>query len=380
MITKLRIKNFKLHADTELELKNLNILTGLNGSGKSSVIQSLLLLRQSDENNVLSDGLQLNKPYCSVGVFKDALYQYAENDEIDFIIDSEEYGNQNWKFKPSDKNYYKNFIPLVGKASEKLKELSLFNSNFQYLSAARLSPQESYPLDSYAVESKRELSIIKGQGELVVHFLYYYGVEKKERIKDVYLKHRPLDSEYLIDQTTAWEREISPDVNVQPEQVGKSFALNYTFNRKNDFATTESFSAENVGFGLSYALPIIVAMLSSEKNSLLLIENPEAHLHPKGQHKLAELIALAAQSGVQLIIETHSEHIINGILVACKKFEDGKKGISRDLVRIYQFKRDSEKHCAVTQQIKILKGGKVDKQPEDFFDQTDKDLNFLLGF
>ncbi|MBK9636389.1 MAG: AAA family ATPase [Bacteroidetes bacterium] len=116
----------------------------------------------------------------------------------------------------------------------------------------------------------------------------------------------------MLSQTSAWEREVSPGVNVVPTPSGKAFTLKYTFNKKNDFTPTEPFSAENVGFGLSYALPIIVAALSSSENSLILVENPEAHLHPRGQSQLAKLLALAAQSGVQIIIETHSEHIING--------------------------------------------------------------------
>ena len=230
------------------------------------------------------------------------------------------------------------------------------------------------------MEIKRQLSLEKGQGELVVHFLYHYGIEKKENVKFALLKHESEPQDDLLSQTTAWEREISPNVNVVPKLSGKAFTLKYTFDKKNDFATTDEFSAENVGFGLSYALPIVLALLSSGNNSLVLIENPEAHLHPRGQSELAKLIAFAAQSGVQIILETHSEHIINGILVACKKFELGEKGINKGLVRIYHFRRDEERHCAVAQQIKVLQDGKVDKQPDDFFEQTERDLGYLLGF
>ena len=380
MINKLTIKNFKIHSNTELKLKNLNILTGINGVGKSSVIQSLLLLRQSHENNVLKTGLQLNKPLCDIGFISDATYQYGESDVIEFSLESKENGNQTWKFKPNDYNTKKNFIPIFGTAPDNLNSLNIFNENFQYLSAARFSPRETYPLDSNSVEEKRQISIEKGQGELVVHFLFYYGTEKKQRIKFPNLKHEGTEFDDLLSQTTAWEREISPGVNVVPKPSGKSFTLKYTFNKNNDISTTDEFSAENVGFGLSYALPIIVAALSSNKNSLILIENPEAHLHPKGQSELAKLLALTAQNGVQIILETHSEHIINGILVSCKKFEQEGKGIDKNLVKIYQFKRDEERHCAIVEPIKILKDGKVDIQPDDFFDQTEKDLHYLLGF
>lgn len=380
MISKLTIKNFKIHAKTELELKNLNILTGINGVGKSSVFQSLLLLRQSYEGNVLHAGLQLNKPHCDIGFISDATYQYGESDEIEFSIESDENGNQTWVFKPQDNNSNKNFIPIVGASPNNLSILNVFNDNFQYLSAARFSPRETYPLDSNAVEVKRQLSIEKGQGELVVHFLYHFGIEKKQKIKFPNLIHESSRFDDLLNQVTAWEREISPGVNVVPKPSGKSFSLKYTFNKKNDISPTNEFSAENVGFGLSYALPIIVAALSSDQNSLILIENPEAHLHQRGQAELAKLIALAAQNGVQIILETHSEHIINGVLVACKKFEQSGKGINKDLVRIYHFSRDEEKHCAIVQSIKILPDGKLDKQPDDFFEQTEKDLNYLLGF
>ena len=400
MISKLTIKNFKIHFNTELELKNLNILTGINGVGKSSVFQSLLLLRQSHEANVLQTGLQLNKPHCDIGFISDAIYQGsgAVSDEIEFTVETTENGSQSWKFKPQDKNSNRNFIPLSGSTASdsstqggvvipssggvqnNLSALSLFNNNFQYLSAARLSPRETYPLDSNAVEIKRQLSLEKGQGELAVHFLYHYGKEKKEKIKFDALKHSAVAQDDLLSQTSAWEREVSPGVNVEPTPSGKAFSLKYSFNKKNDFTPTELFSAENVGFGLSYALPIIVAALSSGENSLLLVENPEAHLHPRGQSELAKLLALAAHCGVQIILETHSEHIINGVLVACKKFENGEKGINKDLVCIYHFKRDEEIHCAIAERITILVDGKVDRQPEDFFEQTEKDLNYLLGF
>lgn len=380
MIKKLSIKNFKAHRNTELEFKNLNVLSGINGVGKSSVFQSLLLLRQSFENNVLNTGLQLNKPHCDIGFISDALYQYGEDDIIQFALNSDESGEQIWSFKPENNNAKKNFIPILGEAPTSSSSLSIFSENFQYLSAARLSPRETYPLDSNAVETKKQLSIEKGQGELAVHFLYHFGIEKRQRVKFSNLLNPNSEFDDLLNQTTAWEREISPGVNVVPKQSGKSFSLKYTFNKPNDISPTNEFSAENVGFGLSYALPIIVAVLSAEAGSLILIENPEAHLHPKGQSKLAELLALAAQNGIQIIIETHSDHIINGVLVACKRFEQEQKGIDRSLVTIHHFTRDENTHSAVAETIEILEGGKVNRQPDDFFDQTETDLNYLLGF
>lgn len=69
----------------------------------------------------------------------------------------------------------------------------------------------------------------------------------------------------------------------------------------------------NTGFGLSSALPIIVAGLSTDAGGTLLIENPEAHLHPAAQSRMGAFLALVAGAGVQVFVETHSDHILNGI-------------------------------------------------------------------
>lgn len=380
MINKLIINNYKSHRSTQVELGNLTVLTGINGVGKSSVFQTLLLLRQSFGKNVLESGLELNRPLCEIGTFADAVYQYAENDIISFEIFDDAQRNYKWQFQPEKNALNKTFVPILGEAPKDVQSLSVFGNNFQYLSAARLPPRESYPTDTNSVEQKRQLSLEKGQGELTVHFLYYYGKEKKENIRFENLKSSLSEEMDLLAQTSAWEREISPNINVIPSLKGKSFELRYSFNKPNDITATNEFSAENVGFGVTYALPIIVALLAAPKGSLILIENPEAHLHAKGQSKLSELIALAAQNGVQVILETHSDHIVNGILVACKRFESGEKGIDKNLVKIYHFTRDEETHSAKADEIIIQNDGKIDKQPPDFFDQTQNDLGYLLGF
>lgn len=82
---------------------------------------------------------------------------------------------------------------------------------------------------------------------------------------------------------------------------------------------SEPFLPVNVGFGIPYVLPLVVELLVSDKDGLLLIENPESHLHPKGQTMIAQLISLAAENGCQIICESHSDHVINGVRVAAKK-------------------------------------------------------------
>ena len=74
----------------------------------------------------------------------------------------------------------------------------------------------------------------------------------------------------------------------------------------------------SVGFGITQVLPILVAALSAGKNELWLIENPEVHLHPAGQAQMGQFLAEVAAAGVQVIVETHSDHVFNGIRRAVK--------------------------------------------------------------
>lgn len=135
-------------------------------------------------------------------------------------------------------------------------------------------------------------------------------------------------------------------------------------------------SAINTGFGITYVLPILVALLSAKKDSLILIENPEAHIHPKGQAILMELMAKAVDAGVQVVIETHSDHIVNGGLVAVNKGI-----IDKDKLSLYYFERDEHEHVAVGHQLNVKSDGHISPAPpQGFFDQIDIDLQVLAGF
>lgn len=376
MITYFEISNFKAHSDTKVQLGNLTLLCGGNGVGKSSFIQALLVLRQSYLKNQLKEGLDLNKPLCDIGFAVDALYVMTGTEEqIGFKIKMEEQQFA-WKFKFDDSNHESTLMELIeGKDQVGLENINLFSTHFQYLSAARWAPRESYPKNNYEVENKNQISIEKGQGELVAHYLDRY---RRLPVSDFLLNENSKQKD-LLSQTSAWEKEITSYIDVEVKPIGKSYEINYGFETPRKRYT---FKAENVGFGVSYCLPMIVAILSAKPGSLIIIENPEAHLHPQGQAKLVELMAKAAQSGIQLLVETHSDHILNGVMLACKQFETqaGAQGIDKNKVKIYNFDRNNETHAAEVTEIGLREGGKIKNQPEGFFDQMEKDMESLMGF
>ena len=382
MIRQLGIKNYKIHKDLQIGLENLTILAGENSSGKSAILQTLLLLRQSYMSGEIFNGLQLQGELCNVGLIDDAICQYADENSIEFSMSSEKWTFE-WRYATKDNSSRKDMIPFEGDVfytnMDMERELRLFGKKVQYIGASRLGPQESYPLNTTAVESNNKISSALGKCDLVAHYLHYYGVEKGFQINDA-LKFEGLDTLDLLPQVSAWENVISKGVNVVVQPEGKAFSLKYSFSKPGEFIPGKEYSATNVGYGLSYALPVVVALLTTPIDGIVIIENPEIHLHPQGQAALAKLIALTAQTGVQVIVETHSDHIINGILVATKKFEESGIGIDRNKVKIYQCKKNDDTQLSEVHPVQIIGDGKINCQPDGFFDQTDKDLQYLMGF
>jgi predicted ATPase len=374
MITKLEIQNFKSHKKTSLAMGPLTLLSGVNSSGKSSILQSLLLLRQSQKIGRLAAGLDLNGSLCSIGVEKDVLCRFAKDDIISFLLIDE---NKTFKFqfKASSNTLDATFMPCCSDLNvSETQGLSLFSNNFQYISAVRLAGLDSYPVDTYAVETENQISKEKGQAELVAHFLDYYGNENKVNLKSIKVEkkllHQKNNSRNLLQQVIAWEAEISPRVTINLERNEKEVKIKYGYRGKHSL---QDLRASNIGFGVSYSLPIVVALLSAKPGALILLENPEAHLHPKGQSKLVELMARAAESGIQVVVETHSDHIFNGIL---KAVTEGTLDKNNAKVHYCELNR---LNISKNTEIKFMEGGRIINPRPGFFDQFDEDLDAMLG-
>ena len=393
MIKKIKLNNFKSHKQTEINLGNFTLLCGGNGVGKSSLIQILLLLREAYIKDRTFNILDLKSNPVKIGNVNDAIYEFGEYDGFQTILEFTEEIILDLLYETlSEKDKTKSFIELnFDKISNKnfiqegfdlLKSLSLFNSNFQYISAARLGPLERYEKDDKIVDVHKQISVIEGKAEYFVHFL------DKNRNMDIIEDLCILNDESkgfrdLFTQVLLWEKYIFNGANTEVTDIGKlGYELRYSFdNKKSTTKKTKGYDAKNVGFGLSYTLPILVAVLSAQKGALIIIENPEAHLHPNGISKLTELLCIASQAGIQIIVETHSDHVVNGVLVqTINHSKNAKKGIQKDLVKIYQFYRDENENCTTSTELKIQEYGKLDKNPEGFFDQLQSDLEKILDF
>ena len=366
MICQLRLQNFKCFADQTLQFKALTLLTGLNGMGKSSVLQALLLLRQSYQQGLLPEkGLALNGDLIHIGTAKDALFEGAEKDIIGFSLALESGQKKEWFF-----NYDReaDVLELTSPASDvdNIYEARLFGNRFHYLQAERLGPRRFFETSDFLVRQQRQLGV---SGEYTAHFLAIFGrVDIQPE-----LARAGANSLNLIDQVEAWLEEISPGTRVvlTSNAANDTVSLQYSFLMGSQ--RSKDYRATNVGFGITYILPVLVAILSSSPGTLLLLENPEAHLHPRGQAMMGELMARAAACGVQLIVETHSDHVLNGIRVAV---HDGK--LKPDDVQLHYFQRRERDGLVEVISPNIDRNGRIDRWPEGFFDEWDKSLEALL--
>ncbi|NES18198.1 MAG: DUF3696 domain-containing protein [Symploca sp. SIO3E6] len=364
MIHSMCLKNFKPFADQFFEFKPLTLLSGLNSTGKSSLLQSLLLLRQSHQQRLLPNtGLALNGELVNIGRAQDALFEGAKTEEICFEVVWENSLEGIWRFNYAQEVDVLNLASLP--VAPGVYQSSLFNNKFHYLQAERIGPRPFFEMSDFQVRQLGQLGV---RGEYTAHFLSING---RQLIPNSSLRYPEAKSWDLIDQVEAWMGEVSPGtritINSNPDI--DLMSLQYSYGDSNPYRAT------NVGFGITYTLPIIVAVLASEPGALILLENPEAHLHPQGQAKMGELLALAASCGVQVVIETHSDHVLNGIRLAV---HGGK--LEPKYVQLHYFQRQEKLGQAVTEVIspRIDRNGRIDQWPDGFFDEWDKSLEMLL--
>ena len=365
MINFLKIQNFKSLRNVQFDFRNLNLLMGLNSMGKSSVIQSLLILRQSyiKENSLYK--LYTNGDLIKLGNSKDIFFQNAATDEpICFEIENE-------ISKIHVKYNFKNSVDVLKAEEIRNKnegQLSLVNEQFHYLAADHISPEKTYKSINSANNIYNQLG---NNGENAPYFLARMGLTE---LQNTNLHHPKAKSNWIAHELDAWMSEISPGTKILANELpGLDIVkMSVQFETKHKISEdkfvneyTDEYSPVNVGFGIPYVLPLILSLLISNPGDLVLIENPESHLHPKGQSMIGKLIALAAQSGVQIICETHSDHIINGIRVETKN-----NIIANDKVRLFYFDKNEETKLETeVTTINVDKNGELDNYPEGLLDE-----------
>jgi predicted ATPase len=368
MIQKIEVSNFKCFINQPFNLANLTAFAGINGVGKSTIIQSLLLLRQSFESTLLQIQNKVdlfNYSFIDLESAENLCNINAYPKTVSIKIDTTNSGHHEWIIdasKPKEK-----ILPAEYKGNGGFEKDPLFTSRLHYLTSERIGPRKRYFRSAERVFN----SALGIQGELTAAYIFN-ALRNNEEIGIANLKHPSASSTQLYENINLWLSEIvNTSITTRvSEESEESLRLTYNIKGSNG----GEFSAMQVAFGYSYNLPVIVAVLIAKKEEIIIIENPESHFHPSSQSKVGQLLVLAAQNGIQVIVETHSEHVINGFRIQTILRES-----SIDSSTIINFvHRDAALNSVSVKPIGIEDSGDLTKFPQGFFDQLQHDMAIVF--
>lgn len=418
MLSQLRLNNFKIWRDTGfMRLAPLTLLLGTNSSGKSSLIQSLLLIRQTVKGNDSNLDLNLGNPdtldSVTLGQFKDVLcrqggktesikinqvgieFRWSENGRVDdSALFSARY--RQGTAGSAELDYLRLGKDGLGFSVTRRKtgiyRLQLGNERKAVGQSAEFRPQRSFVFSPSAIaalgqqgglindigpELLDELgkiiylgpvrrlaqrdyiwagkmpAHIGDDGAKAVDALIASGVVKQKAEKRN--KLLPFETE-LFTETIEWLKVMNLASGLAVKALGGS--ARYELLIEND---GESSNIKDVGVGISQVLPVIVAALFAEPGHIVIVEEPESHLHPLAQTELAELFAkVSRERNVQFIIETHSEHLFRRMQTL---MASGK--VTKDSCAMYFVERDGNQAS-----LRLLEAddlGRIRNWPQFFF-------------
>ena len=370
MLDRIILQNFKAFEEVEIELGALTLLSGLNGSGKSTILQAIGLLRQSFDARFLLEGsLALNGELVELGTGRDVLYQQFDTPEIVVALGEHVDGEDKVYLWRAPAGSDADVLPCAEKPKEgELPLLDLFAQGSQFLRADRITPAVTFPKSQNAV---RQQLFLGARGEFTAHFLLEFGehITTSEIVRSA---DEP-KAVSLIAQVNAWMQEFSPGVRVEPASVPMTDLVRLMFSYRGEGAAYgDPLRPTNVGFGLTHALPVVTACLAAQPATMLIAENPEAQLHPRGQSMMGRLLALTAANGVQVVVETHSDHVLNGIRLAVKD-----SLLEPQSVRLHFFSRHPGGASGYESPV-LGPDGRLSYWPAGFFDQWERSLDRLL--
>jgi predicted ATPase len=404
MLDRLRFTNFKSWPEADLKAGRITGIFGTNSSGKTSLLQFLLLLKQTKDATDRALSLDLNGPLLQLGAIKDAIHRHEEDRHINwrvrFALDSElviadpstkkrsntiargktlalnaevavtrrapacrsiRYSLGDMRFALAAKSADSSHFELTARSRDGVE------SSFRLIRASGRAWDLPAPVKSYAFPDQARtyfqnsgfLADLESTYEAQMDRIFYLGPLREFPRRDyLWARSRPTDvgqrGEKAIDAilaaTEAGEmRNLKPKARLLPFQEIVAHFLR-------DMGLIDSFKVEeiaegsnrwqarvktrrgasevlltDVGFGVSQVLPVVTLLQYVPEGATVILEQPEIHLHPLAQAGLADVIIQAAtHRGVQVILESHSEHVLLRL-----QRRIAESAIEADLVKLY---------------------------------------------
>jgi len=380
MINKVTLEGFKCFGKRTLfPLSQVSILTGLNGRGKSTLIQAILSTTQSLTQSGLSS-IEWNGALVSLGEFDDVLTKGSDSGEIVMGFETDDNVDKTLSFslrKDNTKSQSALFSSLLVDGVDRVTEMGLMTADNERLMDADgkmlIVKELGSTSDIVSWHNFRNASYVSADRQGPVNRVKYVVQDDK--------LHLDVNGSNLLNILEAMTDQQRESVRKAMSEIMRGGSLSVVKENEDVVLSLDStdsgalFKPTNVGYGYGYILSTLVALELAEEKSLFVIENPEAHLHPGAQAALTEhLLQVTNAKSLQLIIETHSDHIINTCLVEVKK-----KRISPEAISLLFFGKEADDVCDV-RRLDITDQGRVKDAPVDFFDQIDKSLEVLVGF
>ncbi|MBZ0280469.1 MAG: AAA family ATPase [Anaerolineae bacterium] len=427
-MTGITVSGFKsLRDESRIEVRPLTILAGANSSGKSSIMQPLLLMKQTleadyDPGVFLLDGSNVTFTTTNQFLFRTGLDIQIEELSIAVERYDDVLINRYEKKRKQQDIHITSTIYQNRDTGEKVE----FQSNMSHKQILRQLPKNLDDLRS-AIENfnppqKVLWNIVRERCFLYMgmqfengdpamtgdipsyrffplsEFIYSIreiihvpGLRNKPERNYPFTPHvvgsyKGVFERYIASIVNHWYRIEDTKIINLAEYLGKLGLAGGIGSKRIDDTRVEllvgrtllsksaddTVSIADVGFGVSQVLPILVALLVAEPGQLVYIEQPELHLHPRAQVALAQVLADAANRGVKVVAETHSTLLIQGIqtLIAEQKLD-------HEDVIFHWFKRSEDGVTQITSQEPDELGAYGD-WPEDFADvQFEADNTYL---
>ena len=373
MIDTIHIIALKSIKDLTVKCSKLNLFVGTNSSGKSTLLQGLLLVAQQ----------KLNGKYISIGDFREVRNYYMPNSSIRIEIKENGKNNPAWiEFIEDKENETYNVqtsldeIPaediLIFDDIDDSEQSDLISDEFgfHYLSCHRIGVTDIYAKNmlnesDFGIDGEYAMAyLLKNESKNVENELVVEGADVTNS---------------LLEQVNYWLNYIvGTTLAINELKITNYLQVKYNNNPAN--ASSEALYCRpiNVGSGISYLISIIISCLGSEEDSIIVIENPEIHLHPKAQSRLCDFIYFVSKAGRQLFVETHSDHIFNGLRVGVATKKIQQEDIS---VNFLAMNEHCETQCnpIIFKEYGKIVGTNDEMDIDDLFDQFEIDLNRMLG-
>ena len=300
-----------------VNLRDLTVLAGPNSAGKSTVVQPLLLIKQTIEKPFDPGGLAIDGPlvkFTSTDQFLSGSLRREGDDALKVVLTTDDHGSS------ADAIFH-------------LKTLI-------HVAALRGNPERDYSITAIGNEFPGEFT------RYVASIVHFWGRTERPKLKKLADHLKKLNLTGNIGTRRLDDTRIEIRVGRLPVRARGG--------------ADDTVSIADVGVGVSQILPVLVALLVANKDQIVCIEQPEIHLHPRAQIALAEVILEAADRGVRVIIETHSSLLL---LAIQSLVSEGK--LAPERVSLNWFTRDAGGQTHVSEAV-LADNGSYGDWPEDF--------------